>query len=353
MKGAAAASRLPLAGGLPTVLAPMEGVTHPLFRQLMIDRGGLGMVCTEFVRIAHDPPKASFLEKAVRSYGDVPLSVQVMGNHISHMAEATGHVAAAGADVVDINLGCPMPRVVRKGVGSALLGDPKLLAELISAMRAATQGLLSAKMRAGVDSADRAVELAVLLEESGVDFLAVHPRRQKDRYGGVADWRLVQRIAETLSIPVIGNGDIWYASTAVQVLRNSGVAAVMIGRPALRNPWLFRQIRDLLCGNVPEQPSGEDVLAFLMEVRARYGPECRATLGRMKEMLRYFGRAVPDRDFGRQVLRQPDLDSVMAYCERHLAALKPEQLDLDAEGTLSLERTPDLGHVPSLLPLTG
>lgn len=320
----------------------MEGVTHPMFRALMIEQGGLGMVCTEFVRITQDAPRAAAIARCVVKQGGVPLSVQVMGNHVSHMADAAAKVMSAGADVVDINLGCPMPRVVKKGVGSAMLKDPALLEDVVSAMRSATPGLLSAKMRAGVDSNEHAIKIAQLLERCGVDFLAVHPRRQTDGYSGVADWKIVSAIADALHIPVIGNGDLWYAAAAVDLLERTPIAAVMIGRPALRNPWLFRQIAALLEGQATDRPTGEDVVAFLDGVRLRYGAADRLTLGRMKEILRYLARVVPDPLFRRDVLREQSLDAVMSFCETRLARLPAEALDLDAHGTLSLERVPAL-----------
>ncbi|MFW6049622.1 MAG: tRNA dihydrouridine synthase [Myxococcota bacterium] len=335
----------------PTVLAPMEGVTHPIFRELVAEGGGVGMVCTEFVRIGRGPLDPKRVAREVVRAPGVPLSVQVMGNEAARMAEAAAVVAGAGADVVDINLGCPAPRAVRKGVGAAMLRDRALLYEVVRSMRdavdRASEGrvLLSAKMRAGFDRADDVVETARTLERAGVDFIAVHPRRRCDFYEGVADWRIVAALVRALRVPVIGNGDVWYAADALRMRRETGCAAVMVGRPALRNPWIFGQVADLLAGRPPRRPDGDAVLAHLDGVRRRYERSLRSLrcgpVGKLKELLRYLGRAVADdRRFLRAVLRAPDVPAIMRTAEGALAGLPPEALDLDAEGSHGLEPRP-------------
>ncbi len=324
----------------PTMLAPMEGVTHPELRAIVAEGGGVGVVCTEFVRVSRAPLCPRALRRHVVRHLQVPLSVQVMGNDADKMAEAAGVVCDAGADIVDVNLGCPMPRVVRKGVGAALLKDPDLLFHVLSAMRRATPTLLSAKIRAGFDDASDVVRIAGLVQDAGCDFLVVHPRRRSDFYEGVADWRIIRTLRRAVRIPVVGNGDVWYAADALRMERETGCAAVMIGRPALRNPWIFRQIADLRAGRDPHRPSGEELLAHLEAVRRRYERALPRPLGRMKELVRFVARAVPDdRAFLREAVRQPTMDELLRACERRLAPLGPEALDLDAHGTLRLERS--------------
>ena len=227
----------------PTMLAPMEGVTHPVLRQILAGRGGLGIVCTEFVRVSRAPLSAVALRREVVKADGVPLSVQVMGNDADKMADAAFIVSEAGADVVDVNLGCPMPRVVRKGVGAAMLKDPVLLHDVLASMRERVPGLLSAKIRAGYDDADHAVGIARVVEKAGADYLVVHPRRRADFYEGVADWRIVRTLARELAIPVVGNGDVWYADDALRMEDETGCAGVMLGRPALRNPSISGRSR--------------------------------------------------------------------------------------------------------------
>lgn len=323
------------------MLAPMEGVGHPEFRRIMAERGGLGVVCTEFVRISRAPLVARSLERAVVKCPGLPLSVQVMGNEVDKMAEAAAVVARAGADVVDINLGCPAPRAVRHGVGAAMLKDPELLHRVLSAMRARVPGLLSAKIRAGFDEQDRVLEIAEAVEAAGVDFLVVHPRRRVDFYQGVADWRIIRLLAARLRIPVVGNGDCWYAKDARRMRTETGCVAVMIGRAALRNPWIFEQIEALEAGRPPRRPSGADVAEHLEVVTRRYRaafPGKRGPVGKIKELLTYLGRAVDDGGaFRRAVLRLSELDEILRFSRRQLEPLSPERLDLDAEGRLGLE----------------
>ena len=330
--------RLPLHNR--TLLAPMEGVTHPTFRRLIAAHGGIGMLCTEFVRVSRAPLSAKALRAAVVKAPGLPLSVQVMGNDATKMAEAAGLIASAGADVVDINLGCPMPRVVRQGVGAAMLKDPQLLTDVLGAMRAQVPTTLSAKIRAGFDDAAGVVRIARVVQDAGVDFITVHPRRRCDFYEGVADWRIVRTLRQELTIPVVGNGDVWYARDALRMEAETGCDAVMIGRPALRNPWIFRQIGELRRGEPPFRPSGDDVLTWLLTVRDAYDDQFARTVGKLKELISWIGRAVDDGGrFRYAALRAPDTDAIVRLAEHTLAGLPPERLDLDAEGSLAFERS--------------
>lgn len=324
------------------MLAPMEGVSHPAFRAMMAERGGLDIVCTEFVRVSRGPLSAVALRREVVKVEGVPLSVQVMGNDADKMAEAAAVVSEAGADVVDVNLGCPMPRVVRKGVGAAMLKDPKLLFEVLSSMRKATPGLLSAKIRAGFDDAANVVAIARTVQDAGVDFIAVHPRRRCDFYTGVADWRIIRVLREELAIPVVGNGDVWYAADALRMEQETGCEAVMIGRPSIRNPWIFEQIADLRAGRVPFAPGGDDVLAHIADVRHRYaeayGDPERAIRGKLKETVKYLLRGVPGSEaWDREALRCETVDAMFAVLEARLSGVPASALDLDAHGAHRLE----------------
>jgi tRNA-dihydrouridine synthase B len=317
-----------------TFLAPMEGVTHPAFRALIARRPGVGVVCTEFVRIAASGIGERHLARQVVRAEGAALSVQVMGNHLEHMAEATAIVAAAGADIVDLNVGCPAPRVVRKGVGSAMLKDPALLQSVVSSMRERTRGCLSAKIRAGFDDSVGAVAIARLIEGAGADFIVIHPRRRADFYQGVADWRIIRAIKSHVRIPVIGNGDVWYAADALRMRQETGCDGVMIGRGALRNPWIFEQIDALLAGRPAPRPSGDDVLAHYDALAEMLdGAYPKNTLGMLKEQVRYLARVVREgASFMAAALRTATAAELRAVLGARLAGERADAIDLAAQG---------------------
>ena len=317
------------------VLAPMEGVTNAAVREVLASYGPVGLVCTEFVRIAGEKISRPYLKRQVEKLPQVPLSVQVMGNDPELMAEAGAVVAEAGADVVDLNLGCPTSNAARKGVGAALLKEPVLLSRLLSTMRRSVPGRLSAKLRAGFEHTDEALTNARLVEDNGLDFLAVHPRRGVDHYRGRADWRIVERIRRELSIPVVGNGDLWYAESALRMFEQTKCDAVMIGRPALRNPWIFRQISELLAGQTAFQPTGHDLALHVQRLASallcRGQSSAYSPLGPLKEQLSYLFRTIPDALVAkRPLLRQPTLALFLEATTEAFERLPAEVLDLGA-----------------------
>lgn len=334
-----------------TVLAPMEGVGHPLFRALIAEKGGLGLVCTEFVRISGERISPKVLDAAVVKAAGLPLSVQVMGRDLELMAEAAAFVEQAGADVVDINLGCPSSCAARGGVGAAMLKDLPLLSRVLVAMRQQVRGRLSAKIRAGFDNREQVLDIVRCVQDAGADFLAIHPRRRTDHYRGVADWRIIERVKAFASIPVIGNGDCWYAKDIARMRAETGCDAVMIGRPALRNPWIFQQADALAKGQTPFAPSGDDVIAYLETVADRYASQWRRPLlvvGKLKELIGFVGRAVPDdKHFLQTARRAPDLSSLLQVARDCLAGVPAERLDLLAEGHLGMELS---GSVDAVAP---
>jgi len=313
----------------------MEGVTNAAVREVLSSYGPVGLVCTEFVRVAGEKISRPYLKRQVEKLPGIPLSVQIMGSDPELMAEAGAVVAQAGADVVDLNLGCPTSNAARKGVGAALLKQPVLLARLLGSMRRSVPGRLSAKLRAGFDSTDEALTNARLVEDNGLDFVAVHPRRGVDHYRGAADWRIVERVRRELSIPVIGNGDIWYAAFALRMFEQTNCDAVMIGRPALRNPWIFRQLSELLAGLPPFEPTGHDLAQHVLRLAAalleRAQDPAYSPLGALKEQLGYLFRAMPDELVAkRTLLQQPTLPLLLEATSEAFTRLPAECLDLGA-----------------------
>lgn len=321
----------------------MEGITSAAVRGVLASYGPLGMVCTEFVRVAGDRISETHFRRQVSKLPGVALSVQIMGNEPRLMAEAAAVVAAAGADVVDVNLGCPTACAARKNVGAALLRQPEELRRILSAMRSAVPGLFSAKLRAGFDTWEDALGHGKLVEECGADFLTVHPRRGIDKYQGVADWRIIALLRRELRLPVVGNGDVWYAEDALRMLEETGCDAVMLGRPALRNPWIFRQIAELVAGRATFSPSGADVVGHLRRLWAVMDagrlPERPLPVGPLKEQFLFMMRAVPDgTKIRRGLLALDTCDAFLDGVEEALSGFSPEQLDLDARSRFGLER---------------
>jgi tRNA-dihydrouridine synthase B len=239
----------------PYFMAPMAGYTDLPFRLLV--RGlGCQLAYTEMVSaeglVRHLPETWALLRTVPE---DHPLSVQIFGSRPESMAEAARLAEESGADIIDINMGCPVRKVNRSGSGAALLKNLKLAEKIIKAVREAVRVPLTIKIRLGWKTGDRTYEtLAGLAEETGVDALAVHPRSAAQGFTGQADWSILEELRGRMRIPLIGSGDIHSADQAVACKGQTGCDAVMIGRQALRTPWIFRQIRELEQGASPVTP---------------------------------------------------------------------------------------------------
>ncbi len=283
-----------------TVLAPMAGITDTIFRRLIRELGGCGLIMTEFT-------SSHGIVNAVRAGGrgrtlrylyfepdEHPIGAQLFGADPDVMAEAARQCEALGFDLVDINLGCPAKKVCRSNGGSGLLRDLPLIERIFRKVRAAIRIPLTAKARAGWSQQEIvAVPLARLAEDCGLDAFALHPRTRDQGFGGRADWRLIAEVKAAVRIPVIGNGDIVTPEDAERMVLETGCDAVMIGRAASYNPWIFQQIADYQATGRYRQPSQQDryrlmrrYYALLME---RADPE---TVGKMKQFATYFTHGV-------------------------------------------------------------
>jgi nifR3 family TIM-barrel protein len=230
-----------------TVFAPLAGITNLPLR-LLAKEAGCGLVCSEMVSayglVYGSPKTAQLMDSTPR---EKPLSVQLFGSDAAIVADAARMAVAAGADIVDINFGCSVRKILKSGSGAALMGDPKKAEALLAAVRQAIQVPLTIKIRSGWDaSGDEAMALCRIAEACGVDAVAIHPRTARQGFGGCADWSLIGRIKNDITIPVIGNGDILTAQDALDMIAKTGCDAVMVGRGAIGNPMLFAQISDLL-----------------------------------------------------------------------------------------------------------
>ena len=256
----------PLSLSSPFALAPMAGMTDTAFRRLVKRKGGCGLVVTEMVSsegLVRGIDRT--LEYAEYTEEERPVSIQTFGGDPAKMAAAAGIVEGLGADVVDVNMGCPVPKIARHSAGCSLMREPEQAAAIVRAMARAVKIPVTVKMRAGWDEREiNAPELARRMEDAGAAAVAVHGRTAKQSYSGVSDWDLIASVARGVGIPVFGSGDLVEPDQMVERL-GTGVSGVLVGRGALRNPWIFEQAAARQAGRPVPEVSLADRGRFLLE----------------------------------------------------------------------------------------
>jgi len=244
----------------PTILAPMAGITDQYFRLILKRIGGVGLVTMEFISseaLTRGNEKTRHMMEF--SEEERPLAIQIYGSHPQRMADAAEFVQALGADIVDINMGCPANKILKGCAGAALMGDLGLARDIIRTVRRRVTLPLTVKFRAGLDDArSNYLELGRICESEGVDAVALHARTARQMFSGKADWGRIRRLKEAVRIPVSGNGDVEEPADALALWEATGCDGVMIGRAAIKNPWIFRQIAAARAGTLPRQPSIEE-----------------------------------------------------------------------------------------------
>lgn len=310
------------------VLAPMEGVTDLTFRRLVRSIGGVGLTCTEFVaseglrRGAHKMSEMARIDKDER-----PVAIQLYGRDPDAMAEGAKIVQDLGADICDLNFGCPSKKVCAHSGGSSLLRDPYLAQEIVIAVRAAIKIPLTVKMRSGFDGNRRnCPDIAWMCQEEGAEAITIHWRTRADLYGGT---RAVDKIAETksrLRIPVIGNGDVVDYASALAMFNDTGCDGVMIGRGAIKNPWIFQQIKAQMVGKEPMVADAAEkkrvLLGYFERIRIDFHTE-HGALGRMKKIANYFTHGLPHGSALRVAfLHSRSVDEAIAHTHRYFDQLE-------------------------------
>jgi len=298
------------------VLAPLAGITNLPFR-LLAKEAGCGLVCSEMVSakgLVHHSPKTERL--LASSAEEKPVSVQLFGADPEDMAAAASAVEASGADVVDINFGCAVGKVVKTGAGAALMKAPARAEAILKAVGRSVGIPLTIKIRAGwTASGEQAVQIAKMAQDAGAAAVSVHPRTAGQGFRGEADWRIIRLVKNELKIPVIGNGDIRSAEDAVRMRAQTGCDGVMVGRRAIGYPWIFSQIRAAFDGQPPEMPTLEQ----RFEAMERYVTASVACLGEeiacrlLRSRLGWFVKGLPHAGkFREDIKRIESRDEVIA-----------------------------------------
>jgi tRNA-dihydrouridine synthase B len=250
----------------PFAVAPMAGMTDSAFRRLVKRHGGCGLVVTEMVSaegLVRGIDRT--LEYAEYTEEERPISIQIFGGDPEKMAAAAQIVEGMGADIVDVNMGCPVPKIAKHQAGCSLMREPAHAASVVAAMTNAVKIPVTVKMRAGWNDEERNAPLvAQMVQDAGAAAVTVHGRTAAESYSGWSDWDLIARVAGQLSIPVFGSGDCIDPENVVARLR-SGVTGVLVGRGILRNPWILAQAADLAAGRAPRDVTLEDRGRFLLE----------------------------------------------------------------------------------------
>jgi tRNA-dihydrouridine synthase B len=324
----------------PLILSPMAGVTDYTFRRLIKRRGGVGLVVSEFISVeglTRNNPKSKRQMRFDES--ERPFAVQIFGGQPERMAMGAEMAEEVGADILDVNCGCPAPKVVKNGGGSGLLRDLPRLETILKEIKKSISIPLTLKVRTGYsESTINVVDVAKMAEQCGVEHIQVHGRTREQGYKGQANWEIIRQVKEAVSVPVSGNGDITNIENGMKRWRESGTDGVLIGRGAMQNPWIFRQFHDVLEGREPYQPDVTEKKAVLLEffeMCLEEMPELVA-LGKMKQLAGQFTKGlVGGAQFRQTLYHSHSVDEILENITKYFASL--ERDDTFGNGLIEVE----------------
>ncbi|WP_083270546.1 tRNA-dihydrouridine synthase [Lacunisphaera limnophila] len=301
----------------------MQDVTDLAFMRVMAHYGAPDYFFTEFFRVhAQSRPEKHIVRSLVENRTGRPVFAQLIGEEIPHMVRTVQDLLRYPVAGIDLNMGCPAPKIYKKNVGGGLLRDPAKIDELIGRLRDAVPGLFTVKMRIGFDSTENYERILALINKHGVDLLSVHGRTVKEGYRSEVHYDFIGTAARTVGRPVLANGNITSAAKASAVLAETGAAGVMIGRHAIRNPWIFRQCRERFAHTAVFSPTLADVREYVdrlyRETQTPDIPEA-AHVAKMKKYLNFVGQSVDaEGRFLHDMRRAMTEAELFAVCDRHL-----------------------------------
>jgi tRNA-dihydrouridine synthase B len=322
------AQRLPpgLAPGQPfTALAPMQDVTDLAFMRVIAHYGAPDYFFTEFFRVhAQSRPEKHILRSIDENETGRPVFAQLIGEDLGHLGRTVTELLRHPIAGIDLNLGCPAPKVYKKNVGGGLLREPDKIAAILTVLRAAVPGLLTVKMRVGFQDTSNYDRILDLINEHGVDLLTVHGRTVKEMYRSDVHYDLIGHAVRRVKCPVLANGNVTSATRAAAILEETGAAGVMLGRHAIRNPWVFRQCRERFAGQPVRGITLADVREYIDRLyRETQVPDLaeRYHVNKMKKYLNFVGQSVDATgSFLHDMRRTETAADLFAICDRHLLA---------------------------------
>ena len=296
-------------------LAPMAGVTNSPFREICILNNS-GFVTSEEIDATSLVYDKSIRTKEIASFNikEKPIALQLLGCDEKIMPEASKILQQMGADIIDINMGCPVPKITKKGKGSALMKDIIQTSKLVNKIRKVTKIPLTAKIRSGWNEEDQnAVEFSKMLEEEGIDGITVHPRTRAQRYEGLSKWEIIKNVVDNINIPVTGNGDVKSFEDAELMIKNTGCHSVMIGRSAIGNPWIFNpQFQKL--DEIKRIKKMSNDIKIHIDYMKQFFAEKNIDL-QIKKQLSYYSKGlINSKELGQKIFRSnEDIEIIILY----------------------------------------